>query len=219
MFEAVIFDWDGTLADTREVVVTSFQTVLKDIGCNIPDAFIARRIGIGTAQTFEEALNECKKPYDDLLLANFVRRKVETAVSLAWKVKLFIGVSELLKELKTKLKLALASMNNREVIEATLRRTGLTDFFAAVLTADEVVRSKPDPEIFIKAAAKIGVESSQCAVFEDSIFGVEAAKRANMACVAVTTGSYSASELSMFGPDLIVTSLGEKERILKYVLQ
>ncbi|MBN1358879.1 HAD family phosphatase [Candidatus Bathyarchaeota archaeon] len=52
MFEAVIFDWDGTLADSRQVVVASFQKALSTVHCEISDEFIERRIGVGTAETF-----------------------------------------------------------------------------------------------------------------------------------------------------------------------
>jgi beta-phosphoglucomutase-like phosphatase (HAD superfamily) len=64
MFETVIFDWDGTLANTRKVVVASFQNVLKESKIEISDEFIAQRIGIGTAETFKEILLFSKKSFD-----------------------------------------------------------------------------------------------------------------------------------------------------------
>ena len=61
MFDAAIFDWDGTLGDTREVIVVSFQKTLREIKCNVPDEYISRRIGIGAAETFRDILRSCKK--------------------------------------------------------------------------------------------------------------------------------------------------------------
>ena len=71
--------------------------------------------------------------------------------------------------------------------------------------------SKPDPEIFLKTAKQLKTKPQACIVFEDSIFGVKAAKSAGMGCVAVTTGVYSKQELEKAKPDLAVTSLEDKQ--------
>jgi beta-phosphoglucomutase len=84
---------------------------------------------------------------------------------------------------------------------------------------DEVQHVKPDPEIFLKCAVKLGCSAAKCVVVEDSIFGVKAAKAAKMGCIAVLTGVYSGEELEKAGPDLIVNSLMEKEEILNLILQ
>jgi beta-phosphoglucomutase-like phosphatase (HAD superfamily) len=84
---------------------------------------------------------------------------------------------------------------------------------------EEVKRFKPDPEIFLKAAAKLGVSPEKCIVLEDSIFGVQAAKNAGMSCIAVLTGVYTRAELEKAKPELIVDSLNQKDRILSLILQ
>ena len=61
MFEAAIFDWDGTLADTRKAIVISFQKALKEINLEVPNRYIERRIGIGASETFREILASCKQ--------------------------------------------------------------------------------------------------------------------------------------------------------------
>ncbi|NLE06192.1 MAG: HAD family phosphatase, partial [Crenarchaeota archaeon] len=68
MFEAVIFDWDGTLADTQEVLLISFRKALESINYTVSDQQIKRRIGIGVIETFKELLNDQGKLYDDKLL-------------------------------------------------------------------------------------------------------------------------------------------------------
>jgi beta-phosphoglucomutase-like phosphatase (HAD superfamily) len=65
MFEAAIFDWDGTLADTRRVVVASFQKALREVDCKIDNAFIEQRIGIGSAETFREILRSSGTSVDE----------------------------------------------------------------------------------------------------------------------------------------------------------
>jgi HAD superfamily hydrolase (TIGR01509 family) len=219
MFEAVIFDWDGTLADTRRVIVESFQKVLSKIHCIISDEFIERRIGISAAETFREILQTSRISFDETLIKLLVDKKIQAEIDLSSKVKLFTGALGLLLSLQGRVKLALASMNNRAVIEHISNGLNVRRFFDIVVTVDEICYPKPDPEIFSKSALKLRSLPEKCVVVEDSIFGVKAAKAAKMGCIAVLTGVYSRDELKKANPDLIVNSLDEKAEILNFVLQ
>ena len=114
--------------------------------------------------------------------------------------------------------MGLASMNNRSVIIHLLKAKDLENCFNAVLTAESISHSKPNPEIFLKAASKLNASPEKCVVVEDSIFGVKAAKSANMSCVAVVTGVYSKVELEKEKPDLIVKTLKDRQ-IVPFILQ
>jgi beta-phosphoglucomutase len=217
MFETVIFDWDGTLGDTRRVIVVSFQKALGEINVEVSKEFIERRIGIGAAETIREVLRSAKVEFDEKLVERLVLRKSDIEVELTSGKELFEGARELLCALQGRVKLGLASMNNRSVIMHMLKANGIYDCFDAVLTAESISRSKPDPEIFLKTASELRSKPECCVVFEDSIFGVKAAKSAGMACVAVTTGVYSKGELEGAAPDLVVDSLKDP-RILSFVL-
>jgi HAD superfamily hydrolase (TIGR01509 family) len=219
MFEAVIFDWDGTLADTGQVVVASFQKALSDVHCEISSEFIERRIGIGSAETFREILQSSKMRFDETLIKSLVEKKIQNEIEMSRDVKLFDGSLDLLEHLQGKVKLGLASMNDREVINNLLKMTNTQRFFDVILTADDVSEPKPNPEIFLKCALKLRSRQEKCVVVEDSIFGVEAAKKARMGCIAVLTGVYSRTELENAGADLLVSSLREKEAILRFVLK
>jgi putative hydrolase of the HAD superfamily len=219
MFEAVIFDWDGTLADTRQVVVSSFQKALSDIHCEISGEFIERRIGIGSAETFREILRSFKMRFDETLIKSLVEKKIQNEIEMSADVKLFDGSLNLLEGLQGKVKLGLASMNDREFINHLLKTTNLQRFFDAILTADDISNPKPNPEIFLKCVLKLRSSQEKCVVVEDSIFDVEAAKKARMGCIAVLTGVYSRTELENTGADLLVSSLREKEAILRFVLK
>jgi len=218
MYDAVIFDWDGTLADTKDIVVTSFQKVLKQIGCNVADEFIERLIGTGSRNTFKEALKAQNIPFDERLIDKLVKRKIDVAVSLADRVKLLDGASELLESLNGRVKIALASMNNGRIIKKMLEAAPIKRCFEVIITGEEVDKPKPDPEIFLKCASELAIEPECCVVLEDSVFGVEAAKAAKMRCIAVSTGAYSERELNKAGADMTVGSLTEKERILRFIL-
>ncbi|HKZ88115.1 MAG TPA: HAD family phosphatase [Candidatus Bathyarchaeia archaeon] len=213
-----MFDWDGTLADTRKAILFSFHKALNSINFDVSDEFIERRIGIGAAETFIEILKEKGAAFDAALIKRLVEIKVQAEIDVTSEVKLFEGAEELLEALHGKVKLALASMNNRDVINHMLKELKVKRFFEVVLTAEEVSKPKPNPEIFLKSACKINSSPEKCVVMEDSIFGVKAAKAAKMGCIAVLAGVYSREELGKAMPDLIVNSLMEKEPILKFII-
>jgi beta-phosphoglucomutase len=205
MFEAAIFDWDGTLADTRRVIVISFQKALKEINLEVPISYIERRIGIGASDTFREILHAANRRVDEKVVKQLVEKKSNVQIQLAEEVKLFDGSREIIASLQGKMKVGLASMNNRAVIMYLLQINDLADCFDTVLTVEAVSRSKPDPEIFLKTAEQLKAKPGVCVVFEDSIFGVEAAKAAGMSCIATTTGVYGSQELKK--ADLVVKTL------------
>jgi beta-phosphoglucomutase len=218
MFEAVIFDWDGTLADTRQAIVIAFQKALSEINCKVSDGYIERRIGIGAADTFRDTLRSAKMHFDEKLIQHLIERKSQLEIELTNQVKLFPGAKELLEALHGKLKMGLASMNNRSVIIHLLKANDLEKYFDTVLTAESISHSKPDPEIFLKTASKLKASPEKCVVIEDSIFGVKAAKLANMSCIAVLTGVYSKQELEREKPDLIFKTLKDSQ-ILPFIVQ
>ena len=217
MTEAVIFDWDGTLADTRKAVVYSFQKVLKEAGCHVSDEFIERMMGVGTKKTIIAAYKKCNMRLDVSTLNKLATEKIRIHAGLADIINIFEGVTELLEELQPKVKIALATMSNREVVDKLLPAKKLVGYFEVVVTADDVTKPKPDPEVFLVSAAELGVKAKNCVVVEDSVFGVRAAKAAGMRCIAVPSGVYSKEELKTENPDLIVDSLTEKTRILDFV--
>jgi beta-phosphoglucomutase len=217
MFDAVLFDWDGTLADTRKVIVVSFQKALKEINLEVPTQYIERRIGIGASETFREILGAANRRVDEKVVKQLVERKSKVQIELAREVALFGGTRELLEALHGKVKVGLASMNSRAVVMHLLQINGIADCFDTVLTVEAVSHSKPDPEIFLKTAEQLKAKPQECVVVEDSIFGVKAAKSGGMSCIAVTTGVYSMQELEKENPDLIVDSL-ESKKVLKYIL-
>jgi beta-phosphoglucomutase len=218
MFSTAIFDWDGTLADTRNVILISFQKALSEVGCKVTDEFVERRIGIGAADTFKEILRSTNTSFSESLVGRLVDRKSELEIELSDQIELFEGARGLLEQLQGKVKVGLASMNNEAVIRYMLRQMDLEKYFQAVLTAESIDRSKPDPEIFLKTAEKLRSRPGQCVVFEDSIFGVKAAKEAGMGCIAVTTGVYSREELELEKPSLTVKTLKD-HRIVPFILR
>jgi HAD superfamily hydrolase (TIGR01509 family) len=133
-------------------------------------------------------------------------------------VNLFDGAIELLDSVRDKMKTALASMNNRAVIERLLDEKGIKGYFDIILAAEDVVKAKPDPEIFLRAALGLSCPPEKCVIMEDSIFGVKSAKAARMKCIAIPSGAYSEEELRQQEPDLVVNSLKDRMEILAFIL-
>jgi len=217
LVKAVIFDWDGTLADTKKAVVQSFQKVLGEAGCSVSDGFIERRMGIGTKKTIIEAFRECHMRLDVSTLEKLAKEKIRIQARLTYIVRLFDGVTELLEALHGRIQIALATMSSRKVVDKLLPEKRIEGYFDFVITADEIVNPKPNPEVFLVSAAKLGVKPEDCVVVEDSVFGVRAAKAAGMKCIAVSSGAYSREELGKEKPDIIVNALTEKETMLHFI--
>ena len=192
---------------------------MREVHVEVEAKFIERRIGTGGEQTIKEILQTSKVPFDEALVKRLAAKKVQAEIKMSYRVKLFPGALELLMELQGKAKVALASMNNRPVVDYLLNSTKIRDFFTVIVTVEEVSHFKPDPEIFLKTASKLQCLPADCVVVEDSIFGVQAAKAAGMDCIAVLTGVYSREELETANPGLIVDSLKEKQRILEFILR
>jgi len=215
MVKAVIFDWDGTLADTRATIVASFHQALKEINIRISDKYIEQRMGIGAAETFREILRETKHPVDEELVKRLVECKSQSQISLKNQVQLFQGAIDILEMLQDKVKVGLASMNSKSVIDTLINAKGVETYFQAVVTADAVKQFKPHPEIFLKCAQQLDTSPLECIVIEDSLFGVKAAKAAGMSCIAVTTGDYSKEDIEKEKPEAIVSSLEQAKVLLQ----
>jgi beta-phosphoglucomutase len=217
MSKAIIFDWDGTLANTKKAVIKSFQHVLMKSGCKINDRNIEKWVGVGTKNTLKNILQECNIKFNDAILDNLTEEKINIQLKLIKFVTIFEGAIELLDELKGKIQIALATMSSRKVVNRLLTEKGIREYFDAVFSADDVNYPKPNPEIFLLTAKTLKVDPKDCIVVEDSIFGIKAAKEAKMKCIAVSSGAYNKNDLKKEQPDMVVNSLIEKEKILDFI--
>jgi HAD superfamily hydrolase (TIGR01509 family) len=214
LFKAVIFDWDGTLADTKDIVLNSFRKALEDLEKKFDEGLIKSLMGKRAREIFSEVLKNSDISFNEETLNDLVEKRVKAELELSSCVELKDGAIDLLAALKGKVKLALASMNNKQVIDTMLNGCGLTRFFDIILSADEVTEPKPNPEIFLKCASKLKLTSDAIVAIEDSTFGVRAAKAADMKCIAVS----DRKELEKERPDLIIGSVKEKDKVLRFVL-
>ncbi|MCC5850690.1 MAG: HAD family phosphatase [Verrucomicrobia bacterium] len=181
---AVIFDMDGTLIDTERIGAASWDHAGEDVGVVVPEA--VKRDMVGRNMPDIQNLVERAMPEADtqrlLDRANHhYHRLIQEAPP---PVK--SGARELLEALrKLNVPMAVATSSRSFQAEDKLGRTGLRDFFQVIVAGDQVARGKPDPEIFQTAAEAMGFHARECAVFEDSGPGIEAAERSGALSIFV----------------------------------
>jgi beta-phosphoglucomutase len=208
MARAAIWDVDGTLVDTAEIHFAAWQAFAAAHGFAFTRADFAATFGKRNPEIVRQLFDPAA---DDPRCAEWGEEKerlYRDATDRAG-VQLLPGVGALVEGLAAAGWLqGLGSSAPRANLDLILRHTGTVDRFTAVVSGDDVTRGKPDPEVFLKAAEKLGVPAARCVVFEDAPAGVAAAKAAGMACVGVTfVGHHPAERLRDAGADVVVPSL------------
>jgi len=196
MLRAVIFDFNGIIVDDEPIHFKLFQRVLGEDGIGLTEEdYYARYLGFDDRGAFMAAFRDNNRSLPEPKLAQLIERKAayyqETIRNHA---AIFPGVKELVRALAPHFPLAVASGALRHEIEAILAAAELLPHFKAIIGAEDVQQGKPEPEIFLKALARLNdridpsewIHPSDCVVIEDSKEGIRGARRAGMKCLAVT---------------------------------
>lgn len=195
ILSAVIFDLDGTILEDEDEYGKAFNQVLKSLGVDSKTNYPQEK-GIGVKENWAKFIEKysIKTTKTPEILAQETQ---DIYLTLIGEVTIRPGFSELTEMLKDKgIQLALGTSNTWEQTDKILGTVNLRDIFDVITTVDEVVYSKPDPDIFTVTADKLGVERYECLVIEDSLSGVLAAKRAGMKVVAIASNENELKELS-----------------------
>ena len=180
--QLLIFDFDGTIADSSPLHEQAFREVLEPLGLSVDYAQLAGR-------ATRDAVRHCfalnrRVPDDETQLAELARRKQERGRELiATRLTIFPAAAALLDWVRPRHRLALVTSGSRGTIDLALTRLELTGWFDPLLTADDLDRAKPDPQGFLEAVRIAGVIPDQALVFEDSDAGFEAARKAGIEAV------------------------------------
>ena len=183
--KAVIFDLDGTLIDSEPNYYEADKKVLAEYGIlNFNQEIKKQYVGIGT----KDMMQDIREKYGIADTAEVLsKKKNEYYLQIArTNTIVFPEMKKFLEILKNnRYPLAIASGSSPEIIDAILSVTNLNKFFDIRISAEMVENGKPSPDLFIEAARQIGILPENCLVVEDSQYGVEAAKKAAMYCVAI----------------------------------
>jgi HAD superfamily hydrolase (TIGR01509 family) len=205
MLRAVIFDFNGIIVDDEPIHFELFQKVLGEEGIALTEeAYYGGYLGFDDRGAFSAGYRDNNRQLSDAKLVELIDRKaVYYQEAIRNHVAIFPGVKNLIHSLAGELPLAVASGALRQEIETILTTAGLLDYFRVIISAEDVSQGKPEPEIFLKALAKLNgaaepgnlLKPDECVVIEDSREGIKGARRAGMKCLAVTN-SHRASLLS-----------------------
>ena len=194
---------DGVIVDTARYHLKAWQEVFRKRGVNFTEADFRRTFGqrndtiIKTVlgrEVSQEEMNAIAKEKEESF-----RRSIEQ------KLKPLPGVIELMTSVKERgFQMALASSAPIENIQLVSQTLGISDCFESIISDKDVTEGKPNPQVFLLAAERLGVGPRDCIVIEDAVAGVTAAKRAGMYCLAVTS---THPRQSLMAADLVVDTL------------
>ncbi len=203
MLKAVIFDMDGTIADSEKIAERVTREFFRERGIELTREEEKMIFGLTWKELVRTLLGsrglEYKQSIKNTLKERYVRH-------MRKEVKPAEGIYEFLNELKGNYKVGLATNSRKREVDIIFDRLGFHGYFDLKLSRNDVKKGKPDPEIYLKSAEIFKVNPSDCIVFEDSIIGIKAAKAAGMKCVGIVN-TYDKNELKE--ADLIINSFRE----------
>jgi beta-phosphoglucomutase len=212
MLKAVVFDFDGVIADTEPLHLRAYQTLLRPEGIDLSrEEYYGRYLGFDDEDLFRAVARDKNVPVTDARVDGWIAAKTRIIEQLLSDGSvLFPGAASCVRMLADRFPLAVASGALEPEITLVLERSGLLSCFKAISSASDGVRGKPAPDLYLLAVAKLSeqgpIEPASCVALEDSRWGLEAAHRAGMRTVAVTH-TYSAADLP--GAGLVIDSLND----------
>lgn len=182
--KGLIFDLDGTLADTMPLHFRGWQVACRKFGAEIDTAFLRKHTGSPGWMIAGEIIKKCNLG-DTVTVEDILKEKLSLFFRDHHVVKPITPVVDIVKKYHGILPMAVGTGGHREAVERTLQVTGLRKFFDIVVTANDVSNFKPHPETFLKCAELMKVEPGVIEVFEDGDLGIEAALAAGMTATDV----------------------------------
>jgi len=179
---ALIFDCDGTLADTMPLHWRAWQVITQRHRLHLPEERFYALGGVPSRDILKILSVEQGVPLDCLAVAREKETEYLPLIAQVEPINVVIGI---VKENYGKLPLAVASGGNHRVIEQVLRHLDILKFFDAIVTSEDVVNQKPAPDIFVEAARRIGITPRFCRGYEDTDLGLQAIRAAGMDAIDV----------------------------------
>jgi beta-phosphoglucomutase family hydrolase len=182
-----IFDWDGVIIDSSAHHEESWERLAAETGYDLPPGHFKRGFGMKNERIIPDLLHWSSDPAEVSRLS-LRKEELYREIVREWGITPLPGVVAWLDRLREReIPCAIGSSTHRLNIETGLTILGFNDRFTAIVTAEDVHHGKPDPEVFLTAAARLRLPPEHCVVFEDALVGIEAAHRGKMQVVAVAT--------------------------------
>src|ERR1039457_3788574 len=180
--QGIIFDCDGTLADTMPLHWRAWQVIARRHGFSLPEDRFYSLGGVPSRDILKLLSAEQGVPLDPVAVAREKEAEYLPLIAQVEPINTVVGVA---RENYGKIPLAVASGGTKSIIEQVLEHLGIRELFQAIVTSEDIVNQKPAPDIFLEAARRLGVPLQFCSAYEDTDLGMKAIQAAGMEAVDV----------------------------------
>lgn len=208
----MIFDMNGVIVDDERIHQKSWREMCKKYGFMVTEEEFKHKV---FGRTEKDTLNYLlKRELNDIEVSKYSKERVKIAIDI-YKDKItptkgLLKILNLLNELE--IPLAIATSARIPYTNFVLDTLKIRKYFSAIITAEDIVKGKPHPEIYLQAANKLAIEPSKCVAIEDTLSGITSAKSAKMFTIGITT---THTEKELESADLIVSSFEELNNFIK----
>lgn len=217
MIKALLLDFNGVIIDDEPLQMKAYQEILKDEGIDLTEEQYYECMGLNDEVFLKTIYKRAEKDFPSEKLPGIVEAKTDRwREQIEERIPLFDGIEDFIKRMENDFTLGLVSMARRSEIEYVLEKTGLGKSFSAIVSAEDVSTTKPNPECYQKgfrlvdfvrtSQGRSPITRKQCVVIEDSTQGIIAGKKVRLNTLGVTN-SVSAEKLREAGADVVTESL------------
>ncbi|HSU65975.1 MAG TPA: HAD family phosphatase [Tepidisphaeraceae bacterium] len=205
---AVVFDMDGLMIDSEKVYWSVGRAIAREHGKEVSDLTLGKMMGRSPIKSVEIYIEDLGLNLSPAELLEYREKRVKEELKKG--VDPMPGLFDVLKELKRSYKLGIATSAPMYLVDIIFEKLGMRPYFDAIQTSDDVIHGKPDPEIYLKAMGRLGVQPPESFVLEDSSNGARAGKRSGAYTIAVPSQYTRDQDFSFV--DYVATDLRDAAR-------
>lgn len=194
--QAVLFDMDGVLIDSEPLHYATDQELLKELDILVSDSYLDKFVGMTNPLMWSTIAKEFNKTFD---IQQILKKQYDLKIKKLYEndYQPIQGITSLLTNLyQNNIPMAVASSSSAAFIQAVLKKLNITAYFKTFVSGEEIKKSKPEPDVFLKTAEMLQINPKDCIVIEDSKNGLHAAKRAGMKSVGYINKNSGNQDLS-----------------------